>query len=135
LLAERLVTDGVAFAEGWNFGPAAASEVTVERVADGLAGGWGGSAGWKADGGKHPHEAAYLRLDCTKAAERLAWRPLVNLERSLELTVDWYKAQQRGADMRAFSLHQIQTVLSGDLQDERRAASNSPPDGHRAESI
>jgi CDP-glucose 4,6-dehydratase len=135
LLAERLVTDGVAFAEGWNFGPATASEVTVERVADGLAGGWGGNAGWKSDGGKHPHEAAYLRLDCTKAAERLAWYPLVNLERSLELTVDWYKAQQRGADMRALSLHQIQTVLSGDLQDERRAASNSSPDGRRTKSI
>ncbi len=50
LLAERLATEGIAFAEGWNFGPAAASEVTVERVADGLADGWGSGANWKTDG-------------------------------------------------------------------------------------
>jgi hypothetical protein len=37
--------------------------------------------------------------------------------------------------MRAFSLHQIQTVLSGELRDERRAAPNSPPDGRRAKLI
>jgi CDP-glucose 4,6-dehydratase len=116
LLAERLVTDGAAFAEGWNFGPAAAGEVAVERVVDGLAHRWGGGAAWRAASGQHPHEAAYLKLDCSKAAERLAWRPLVGLERSLELTVDWYRAQQRGDDMRELSLRQIQAVLSGGLQ-------------------
>jgi CDP-glucose 4,6-dehydratase len=116
LLAERLVRDGAAFAEAWNFGPAAASEVAVERVVRGLVDRWGGSARWEAGAGRHPHEAAYLRLDCSKATERLAWRPLIGLEPALELTVDWYKAQQRGADMREFTLHQIQTILSGGLQ-------------------
>jgi CDP-glucose 4,6-dehydratase len=116
LLAERLAMDGATFAEAWNFGPTAASEVAVKQIVDGLADRWGSGAAWQADGGKHPHEAAYLKLDCSKAAERLVWRPLVGLERSLALTVDWYKAQQRGDDMRALSLRQIGTVLSGGLQ-------------------
>jgi CDP-glucose 4,6-dehydratase len=114
LLAERLVNDGDSFAEAWNFGPTAESEVAVERIVGGLTARWGGGARWEAAASKdQPHEAAYLRLDCSKAAARLGWRPLLDLDRLLELTVDWYKAQQQGADMRALSLQQISTVLAG----------------------
>ena len=44
LLAERLVRDGTSVAEGWNFGPAAASEVPVSTIVDRLASLWGGGA-------------------------------------------------------------------------------------------
>ena len=57
-------------------------------------------------------EAAYLKLDCSKAMQRLNWRPILSLERALALTLEWYKAQQRGSDMRQVSLDQIRTVLS-----------------------
>jgi CDP-glucose 4,6-dehydratase len=112
LLAERLVRNGDCFAEAWNFGPSAASEVCVERIVNGLVKMWGGGACWATDTGEHPHEAAYLKLDCSKAVQQLGWRPLIDLNRALELTAAWYKAQRDGADMRAFSVNQIQTVLS-----------------------
>jgi CDP-glucose 4,6-dehydratase len=110
-LAELLVARGQEFAEGWNFGPSAASEVTVGTVADDLSRLWGDGAGWRQDGGEHPHEASYLRLDCTKANARLGWRPALALDDALALSVDWYKQLGRGADMRKLSLSQIDRVL------------------------
>jgi CDP-glucose 4,6-dehydratase len=111
-LAERLAEGGRDFAEAWNFGPAAESEVSVAEICDHLCQAWGQGARWSRDGGDHPHEAAVLKLDCSKARARLGWQPLFDLERGLELTVDWYKALQRGADMRAFTLAQVNAVLS-----------------------
>jgi CDP-glucose 4,6-dehydratase len=114
LLAERLAGEGgEAYAEGWNFGPAAASEVPVRRIVDGLTGLWGDGARWEHDGGEHPHEAAYLKLDCTKAASRIGWRPAIDLGRALRLTVAWYRALEGGADMREVTLGQIGAVLEG----------------------
>lgn len=111
-LAELLVIRGQEFAEGWNFGPSAASEVTVGTVADSLVRLWGESAGWEQDGGEHPHEAAYLRLDCAKARARLRWQPALALDDGLSLSVDWYRQLGRGVDMRELSLSQIDRVLN-----------------------
>ena len=82
-------------------------------MADRLARFWGDGARWEQDGGEHPHEAAYLRLDCAKARGRLGWQPALALDNALELSVDWYKQSSRRADMRAHSLAQIDRVLSG----------------------
>jgi CDP-glucose 4,6-dehydratase len=110
-LAQRLVEDGRTYAEGWNFGPAAASEVPVSHIVETLVRLWGEGARWERDAGEHPHEAAYLKLDCSKAAARLGWRPLIELEAALDLTVEWYRALAAGADMRALTLGQMQRVL------------------------
>jgi CDP-glucose 4,6-dehydratase len=111
-LVERLVGEGARFADAWNFGPDAHSEVSVRTVVDRLVARWGEAATWQHDDqGKHPHEAAYLTLDCSKAHATLGWRPLIPFDEALRLTVDWYSALRRGADMRQFSSHQIRRVL------------------------
>ena len=112
LLAERLVGDGAAYAEAWNFGPGPESEVPVRHIVDLLVRGWGEGAVWRHDTGPHPAEAAVLKLDCSKAAARLDWRPLLGIARSIKLTLDWYRAFQRGANMRQVSLSQIGEVLA-----------------------
>ena len=113
-LVERLVKDGAEFAEGWNFGPAPASEVSVGIIADELVRLWGKDARWMKAGGDHPHEAAYLKLDCAKATDRLGWTPQLPLDEGLRLTVEWYKAFESGADMRAVTRAQIDQLLQRD---------------------
>ncbi|MGY3408394.1 CDP-glucose 4,6-dehydratase [Bradyrhizobium sp. GM5.1] len=114
VLIEHLAHQGAPFADAWNFGPRAASEVSVKTVVEGLAARWAGCAGWRRDHGEiHPHEAAYLRLDCSKAHLRLGWQPLIPLEEALQLTVDWYAALRAGANMRQVSSAQIRQVLKG----------------------
>jgi CDP-glucose 4,6-dehydratase len=109
-LAERLAGDE-RFVGGWNFGPDAASEVPVGTVVEQLIALWGDGARWTSDAGPHPHEAAYLRLDCAKARSELGWTPLFDLSHGLRLTVDWYKALREGRDLRKFSLDQLDQVL------------------------
>ena len=38
-----------------------------------------------------PHEAAVLQLDCTKAREKLGWRPVLGLDATLDMTAAWYR--------------------------------------------
>ncbi len=111
LLAQRLVKDGAAFAGEWNFGPAA-SEVRVKDIVERLVAAWGTSASWTRDGNDHPHEAATLTLDCTKAGRFLDWHPLIDLDRAIMLTVVWYRALLEGANMQAATMAQIDEVLS-----------------------
>lgn len=106
-LAEALVVSGQAVADGWNFGPQTGNEQPVSVVVDKLARLWGGDARWSRHQGEHLHEHHYLRLDCTKARTVLGWTPRLDLDTSLRLTVDWYRAYSEGKDLRDTTLEQI----------------------------
>lgn len=107
MLLERLWTDGSAVADGWNFGPQDQDARPVAEVVGALVRLWGGSARWVADNATHPHEAAMLRLDCSKAQQVLGWRPILALDSALEWVAEWYKRYSAGADMRTATLEQI----------------------------
>jgi CDP-glucose 4,6-dehydratase len=107
LLAERLLADGAAFSDGWNFGPLPEDARTVRWVVDQLASRWGDGAGWKGDPGPHPEEAGWLALDISRARARLGWEPRLSLPEALDLVVDWHRLHRQGADMRASTLAQI----------------------------
>lgn len=106
-LAQKLYEEGAPYAEGWNFGPNDGDAKPVQWIVERLTRQWGGGASWRLDEADHPHEAHYLKLDCSKAKMRLDWRPRWALGQALENIVAWHKAQQQGNDMRAFSLGQI----------------------------
>ncbi|MBI3699896.1 MAG: CDP-glucose 4,6-dehydratase [Afipia sp.] len=120
VLAERLVADRQKYSEGWNFGPHRESAQPVSVLVESLVKKWGGGAKWELDGGHHPHEAAYLGLDCSKAESKLGWKPLIGLDQALQLSVDWYRAFDKGADMRELTLRQIGSVLQP--RGDRRAS-------------
>lgn len=107
MLAEHLWSEGPAFAEGWNFGPNDEDAKPVKWIVERLAGTWGNGATWSLDSSRHPHEANYLKLDISKARSKLDWHPRWNLETSLRHIVDWYRAYQRGNNMRNLTLNQI----------------------------
>ena len=111
MLAERAFNDGAATAGGWNFGPAAGEERPVEAVVTGLCDGWGGSARWSRDRAAHAHEAHQLRLDSSKARERLGWLPFYDFEAMIDATLAWYRPFADGADMRALTLAQVDQYL------------------------
>jgi CDP-glucose 4,6-dehydratase len=106
-LAERLWTDGQSVAEGWNFGPAEGDAKPVEWIIERLVEAWGPSASWQLDGDSHPHEAGYLKLDISKAKQRLGWQPRWTLETALNKVVAWHRDCLRQRDLRALCLDQI----------------------------
>lgn len=115
LLAERLCCEGRDFAEGWNFSPDDSEAKPVEWIVPRVIAAWGPSANWSLDGGVHPHEAYFLKLDASKARARLGWRPRTNLAQALQRTTQWYKRYHAGEDPRAVTLEQINEFL--DVQD------------------
>jgi CDP-glucose 4,6-dehydratase len=110
ILAERLVEKGAAFEGGWNFGPGTDSEQSVAHVVDRLTALWRNGASWKDASGENPHEAAFLKLDSSKAQMKLGWRPRLTFDEAVELTVAWYKEDLRRPtiSMRDFTVGQIQ---------------------------
>lgn len=107
LLAQRLYEEGAVFAEGWNFGPNDEDAKPVQWIVEQLTQAWGGGASWVVDGGNHPHEAHYLKLDCSKARAQLNWHPRWRLDETLGKIVAWQRACKNKKDMRAITLQQI----------------------------
>lgn len=108
ILAERLAEGGGRFTSGWNFGPAEADIQLVSWIADELASLWGEGASWTLDSGAHPHEAHALKLDASKAAANLDWRPVLPLKEALAWITEWYQAFREAADLQQITLKQIE---------------------------
>lgn len=73
---------------------------------------WGDGIRWvnKYDGG--PHEANFLKLDCSKLKKVFGWAPRWNLEKAVEMVVAWSKAWINGEDVRKVMDKQIVEFLN-----------------------
>lgn len=112
LLTEKLYSEGTAYAEAWNFGPQPEDAKSVKWIVEKIVQHWGEGAQWQLDQNRHPHEAHYLRLDCSKAQQRLQWFPRWSLEEALVKIVTWHQADLAGESMREFSLAQISEYMN-----------------------
>jgi CDP-glucose 4,6-dehydratase len=79
----------------------------VQWIVEQLTGLWGRGARWQLDGGVHPHEAHYLKLDISKARARLGWQPSWRLADALRHIVTWHQAWLDKQDVQALCLQQI----------------------------
>jgi CDP-glucose 4,6-dehydratase len=112
-LAERLHVDGAACGEAWNFGPDESDAWPVQRLAERVVAAWGSGAACRAaEGSAGPHEAHWLKLDSSKARQRLGWRPRWHIEQAIDQTVAWARAHHGGMDMHRFTIGQIEEYLS-----------------------
>jgi len=90
-LGGKLLAGGARFADGWNFGPADGTPVTVGEAAEALRREWpeiklGSTAPTEA-----PHEAKTLALDCSKAACELDWHGVWSPAECFRRTARWYR--------------------------------------------
>ncbi len=107
LLARRAAEDPEAFAEAWNFGPAAAQQITVAEMAARLLREMGSHTKVKVADRHEPHEAHLLSLDSAKSRDRLGWRNRMSDEQAICQTAEWYREWSQGADARELTLRQI----------------------------
>ena len=99
------------YAEGWNFGPNDEDAKPVEWIVQRLCEKWGGNANYEVDKASHPHEAHYLKLDCSKAKAALNWRPRWYLDKTIDSIVDWTLAYRDGQNIRDITLQQLEDYL------------------------
>lgn len=107
LLGQALYLDGSSYASSWNFGPQDNDTRPVQEVIDLLISRWNGAARWEKEGSEQPHEAQLLKLDCSKARQKLGWVPKWDLPMAIENIVEWQKSFQSNANMQDISLAQI----------------------------
>ena len=113
--AQNLFENGADFAEGWNFGPVDFDAKPVSYIVEKMVSIWGQGADWEIDGSDHPHEAHYLKLDCSKAKMRMGWSPRWHLDETLEKIVHWHKAWLSDQDMREYTLNEIKDYMASKL--------------------
>lgn len=106
-LGEMLFTEGVKYAEGWNFGPDDNDAQNVEWITSTICKLWGDGASYEIDNHPQPHEANYLKLDCSKAKAELNWIPKWNIHQALKSIVEWNKAYINGENIRQVTINQI----------------------------
>ena len=111
LLAEKMWEHPSDYCEGWNFGPDASSIRTVREVAGKVVEHYGSGSIELAADSAAPHEAQLLTLSIDKARERLGWKPRMDLERSIGMTVDWYR-RYRSTDVYSMCAEQIDEYTS-----------------------
>ncbi len=92
LLGQKLSEDPVRYATSWNFGPEFELNKTVWEIVSNI------NHVLKdliikdvSVNRQEKHEAKLLYLDITKAKTQLGWVPTLSLEKTIDMTVDWYK--------------------------------------------
>lgn len=95
----------------YNVGPNEDDCYATGELADVFVRSWGEGVRWlnKHDGG--PHEAGFLKLDCSKIKRKFGWRPRWDLKTAVEKTVEWEKCRLSGGDVRACMDKQISEFL------------------------
>ena len=108
-LAEKLFLKGSDYAEAWNFGPDNQDDKSVEWLISNFDKEYKGGGNFKLDNNDNlPHEASYLKLDCSKAIKKLNWSQKLKIEKSISMTSEWYKNfYNKDKDMYQFSVEQI----------------------------
>jgi len=111
-LAAKLFTEGATYAQGWNFGPDDKDAKNVEWITRTICDLWGDGASFSIDTNPQPHEANYLKLDCSKAKSELGWIPKWDIETTLKSIVDWNKAYIAGKNIRKVTEEQIEKYFN-----------------------
>jgi CDP-glucose 4,6-dehydratase len=91
LLAQRLWEQRQDYADAWNFGPSDKDAVAVSELAERMMAAWGKGELKIQQDPEALHEAQWLRLDCSKAQEKLGWTPGLKLQDAIKWTVTWYR--------------------------------------------
>lgn len=111
-LSEKQFIDKV-YAGSYNFGPNDDSCVTTGELATIFCNMWGEGVSWK-NVAEHnaPHEANFLKLDCSKAKTILGWYPQWDIKTALQKIVEWEKALLSGISAAEITDKQIKEYFS-----------------------
>lgn len=95
----------------YNIGPNENDCVTTGDIVSLFCDTWKDNARWTAIDYNGPHEANFLKLDCSKAKSILSWKPIWNVKQAIEKTVNWSKAYYGRKDIEFVTRQQIEEYL------------------------
>lgn len=99
------------FAGCYNIGPDESDCITTGDICTLFVDKWKEDSRWKATDYDGPHEANFLKLDCSKAKDKLNWKPLWDVETAVQKTVEWSKTYYLNKDIVELTKKQIDEYL------------------------
>lgn len=104
--------DNHALAGCYNIGPDDCDCVETGELVDIFCNAWGNGASWKnVAEANAPHEANFLKLDCSKIKSVLQWKPRWHIADAIEKTAEWSKAYLGGENINVVMEKQIKDYL------------------------
>jgi CDP-glucose 4,6-dehydratase len=91
VLGQKILEGDISVSDGWNFGPENNETLAVKEVLEVAKKFWNNIKFDFPNIEKQPHEASLLRLDCSKANQKLNWFPVWDIHQSIEKTINWYQ--------------------------------------------
>lgn len=95
----------------YNVGPGDEDCVTTGELVELFCEAWGDGQIWENHFAGGPHEANFLKLDCSRLRSIFGWKPAWGVRQAVEKTVEWTKAWQSGEDINLIMKKQIRGFL------------------------
>ena len=106
MIAAKQYEDGK-YSGYYNVGPNESDCLTTGRLATIFCENWGDGQTWDAVHKDGPHEANFLKLDCSLLKSTFGWSPVWSAETAVKRTVEWTKTWADGGDVSAKTNEQI----------------------------
>lgn len=101
-----------AYAGNYNVGPDECDCVTTGELVDIFCEQWGSGASWINKLVSGPHEANFLKLDCSRIKRAFNWQPVWHIEEAIARTIQWTKVYLNNGDIVGCMDCQIQDFFS-----------------------
>ncbi len=112
MIAQRQYED-ISYAGYYNVGPDESDCITTGDLVDHFCLSWGNGQSWINLAEKNaPHEAGFLKLDCTKLKKVFGWEPRWNVKKAIDMIVEWTNVYLSNRDVPACMDHQITDFLN-----------------------
>lgn len=112
MIAQRQMEDP-SLANWYNIGPDEEDCVTTGTLVDLFCKAWGEQATWTNLSEQNaPHEAGYLKLDCSLLKSTFYWKPTWHIAEAVEETCHWSKVWLQQGDLRAEMRQEIDAFFT-----------------------
>lgn len=101
------------YSGNYNIGPDDCDCLTTGDLVSLFCEKWGQGISWEKRGDGGPHEALFLKLDCSKMKQTFGWCPTWHIDEALDQICEWTKLYQSGGNMIEITKKQIQEFLNG----------------------
>ncbi|MBC5717636.1 CDP-glucose 4,6-dehydratase [Flintibacter faecis] len=113
MIAQKQYEDP-SFAGWYNVGPDDCDCVTTGELTTLFCQAWGDGMTWENRSEVNaPHEANFLKLDCSKIKTTFGWTPRWHMQEAIQKTVEWSKVWMDGGDVPAVMRKQIREFEEG----------------------
>lgn len=95
----------------YNVGPDEVDCVTTGHLVDIFCSEWGNGQAWENKSVDGPHEANFLKLDCSKLKSVFGWKTTWNVVEAVKKTCEWAKAYESNENLNIIMDKQIKEFL------------------------